>query len=179
MKQGWTGVLIEPIPYYFFELKKNRSKKNYFFQCALVPFSHTSRNIDMVQAGAMSIATELELDIIDVEAHLATARGHLEKYQDERKLVKRILVPARTLNSILIECNSPEVIDFLSLDVEGAELDVLRGVDFNRYRFRYIVIESRNFKNTIAFMCERQYKLLKTLSVSDLLFGFEENESNS
>jgi hypothetical protein len=71
------------------------------------------------------------------------------------------------------------VIDFLSLDVEGAELDVLRGVDFNRYRFRYIVIESRNFKNTIAFMCERQYKLLKILSVSDLLFGFEENESNS
>ena len=85
----------------------------------------------------------------------------------------------RTLNSILIECNSPEVIDFLSLDVEGAELDVLRGVDFNRYRFRYIVIESRNFKNTIAFMYERQYKLLKILSVSDLLFGFEENENNS
>jgi len=55
----------------------------------------------------------------------------------------KVSVPARTLNSILSEHLPAGVtIDFLSVDVEGAELDVLRGLDLSRFPIRIIVAET-------------------------------------
>ena len=54
---------------------------------------------------------------------------------------KVIRVPVRTLDSILEEAGSPAGFDFLSIDVEGHEIDVLRGFDIARWRPRLIMIE--------------------------------------
>ena len=51
-----------------------------------------------------------------------------------------VRVPARTLTSVLDEARAP-VPDLLSLDVEGYELDVLRGLDLERYGPGVIVLE--------------------------------------
>ena len=50
-------------------------------------------------------------------------------------------MPVRTLDSILDE-QGVTTIDFLKIDVEGSEGDVLSGVDLSRWRPRVIVIES-------------------------------------
>jgi hypothetical protein len=50
-------------------------------------------------------------------------------------------VPVRTLDQILSEADAPQPIDLLSVDVEGHELDVLRGLDFARWRPRLILLE--------------------------------------
>jgi hypothetical protein len=47
----------------------------------------------------------------------------------------------RTLDEILAEARAPQPIDLLSVDVEGHELDVLRGFDFARWRPRLILLE--------------------------------------
>ena len=52
-----------------------------------------------------------------------------------------IEVPIRTLDSILDEANAPARLDFLSIDVEGHEIDVLRGFDFARWNPRLILLE--------------------------------------
>ena len=52
---------------------------------------------------------------------------------------------ARTLNSLLLDADAPKLIDFLSLDVEGAELEVLKGVDHHAYRFKFLLVECRDF----------------------------------
>jgi hypothetical protein len=50
-------------------------------------------------------------------------------------------VPVRTLDDILAEAGAPEGFDFLSIDVEGHELDVLSGFDIGRWRPRLILLE--------------------------------------
>lgn len=50
-------------------------------------------------------------------------------------------VPVRTLDDILGEANAPRAIDFVSIDVEGHEVSVLRGFDLARWRPRLILIE--------------------------------------
>ena len=47
----------------------------------------------------------------------------------------------RTLDSLLDEAEAPKPIDLLSVDVEGHELDVLRGFDFVRWQPRLILLE--------------------------------------
>lgn len=51
-------------------------------------------------------------------------------------------VPARTLSSILKQ-HGIERIDLLSLDVEGNELEALRGIDFYVHKPRFMLIEAR------------------------------------
>jgi len=46
-----------------------------------------------------------------------------------------------TLTKVLEYLQAPQVIDFLSLDVEGAELAVLKGLDFNKYQMHVIIVE--------------------------------------
>ena len=78
--------------------------------------------------------------------------------------------PASTLNSILIEANAPNLIDLLSLDVEGVELEVLKGIDHSNFRFRYICVESRHFEELKRYLFEHDYSHIGVLSTHDYLF---------
>ena len=46
-----------------------------------------------------------------------------------------------TLNSAFALHNAPSTIDYISIDTEGSELEVLQGLDFNRYDVRFLTIE--------------------------------------
>lgn len=70
----------------------------------------------------------------------------------------RVIVPARTLVSILDECKAPEVIDFLSIDVEGSELGVLNGMDLRKYQVKLACIETANIEKVLSVFDERYYK---------------------
>ena len=63
------------------------------------------------------------------------------------------------MTSLLEEAGAPELIDFLSLDVEGNELNVLKGLDFSRYGFKYLLIEARNPQDVADFLLPRGYVL--------------------
>jgi hypothetical protein len=52
-----------------------------------------------------------------------------------------IEVPVRTLDDILVDAGAPVPIDFLSIDVEGHETEVLAGFDIAHWRPRLILIE--------------------------------------
>jgi hypothetical protein len=70
-------------------------------------------------------------------------------------------VPARSLNDILEE-NQIDRIDFLSIDVEGAELDVLKGFDLEKYRPALILLEDKHVALTKhRYLKKRGYKLVK------------------
>ena len=77
---------------------------------------------------------------------------------------------ALTLNSILIEAKSPKTIDLLSIDVEGVELEILKGVDHSRFRFQYICVESRQFEVIGQYLFEQNYVYVESLSPHDYLF---------
>jgi hypothetical protein len=63
-----------------------------------------------------------------------------------------IEVPIRTLDSVLAEAGAPDRFDFLSIDVEGHEIEVLRGFDFNRWQPRLILVEDH-----VANLCKHRF----------------------
>jgi len=48
---------------------------------------------------------------------------------------------------VLKETNLPNVIDYMSLDVEGSEMDILEIFPFDKYCVKYATIETNNDKN--------------------------------
>ena len=56
---------------------------------------------------------------------------------------------------MLIKYNAPKLIDYLSIDTEGSEFEILKNFDFNNFKFRVITCE-HNFSDNR----EKIYKLL-------------------
>jgi len=61
-------------------------------------------------------------------------------------------------------------IDFMSLDLEGYEIEALKGFDFNRHRPRYILIEVHDPKLVDSFFRRISYKKVEELSNHDFLY---------
>jgi FkbM family methyltransferase len=116
---GWKGICIEPNPNFFKKLKKNR--KATCLRCAV--YSENDKEMEFAIAGVLS-------GILD----------HIDFHKSARKREK-ISVKTKTLTRVLNEQKAPTFIDYLSLDTEGSELEVLRGIDFEKYTFGCITVE--------------------------------------
>jgi FkbM family methyltransferase len=117
---GWTGVLIEPQPDLADELRRARSARVFAVACSSP--ANAGRRMRLHVAGALSA--------LDRERMAPGARAE-----------RVIEVPVRTLDDILVEARAPVGFDFLSIDVEGHELEVLSGFDFARWRPRLVLLE--------------------------------------
>lgn len=170
-RYGWRGLLIEPAMNLYLELQRNRAGAGNNFACAAcVPFDYSDEFVRMTYAGLMSVSRRLEVDLEDVDAHVASAEPHLR--------VGEVSVdfgaPARTLTSLLDMANAPDSIDLLSLDVEGAELAVLQGVDHERFRFGRILVECRDVPRLDEALRGWGYVQAAQLSVHDYLYSATE-----
>lgn len=127
---GWTGVLIEPDPDKAALCRSSRpGSKTY--QCAAAASPEISEvTFFRVESGEVYSTTKLTSDHARRIDHMGLAS-------------KPISVPARTLDTILEEAGAP-AIDFVSIDVEGAETEVLRGFDIRRWKPAIVVIESNS-----------------------------------
>ena len=90
--------------------------------------------------------------------------------RNEKEDVVEFYAKAKTLNSILLDSKAPKVIDFLSIDVEGSELEILKGIDFDNFKFKYILIECRDIDIISNFLSKKHYTLLKQMTHHDYLF---------
>ena len=161
--RGWTGILIEPIPALYKKCVKERSN-SIVFNCALVPRDYEGQSVTMLYSNLMSLVRGArKSDAMDFKH----AKRGVEIQRDIDTY--EITVPARTLTSILDEVGVQEI-DLLSLDVEGYELNVLRGLDMNRYRPKYMLVET-NFRDEIEeYLSIFGYEAIDTLSPHDVLY---------
>lgn len=166
-ERGWSGLLIEPALNRYFELKRNRSPANSFACAACVPFDYPNEFVAMQYADLMTVSRDLESDLPDASGHLASAQGYMKRHEE----VVVFGAHARTLQALLDAADAPSVVDLLSLDVEGAEVAVLRGVDHERTRFRHILVESRDVAALKGLLESLGYTLRSQLSHHDYLFA--------
>jgi len=132
---GWKGVLVEPDPIFFGGgLENNRPDSI------------------CVNKGLAGEAKSADFYSIDDTWGGYNGFPSLHKFGEEAwwKKVNRMhpdkthtktSIECVTLYNLLCENNAPDIIDYLALDIEGAELDVLRAFPFNEYRFKAISIE--------------------------------------
>lgn len=165
-ERSWRGILIEPILHAFLKCKQNRAAENRFYCAACVPDDYDKPFVELTYANLMTAPTGLDSDIADARAHAQSG----DIYLPAGETTVDVMAPARTLQSILEDASAPDLIDLLSLDVEGAELAVLKGVDHRRFRFRFMLIESRNVDRLTDYLGQQGYMLLDKLSQHDYLF---------
>lgn len=71
--------------------------------------------------------------------------GYLDRYKDVTKASRTVELTTVTLRDILQRAHAPSYIHFMSLDIEGAELEALKGFPFDSYKLGSLAIE-HNFE---------------------------------
>lgn len=127
--RAWTGVLIEPVPE-LAEMARRERPRSKVFQCALVPPEHGDDAVTLRYDGVMSAVAGISSG--DEEERADVPREHQETLM--------LQVPARVLSDVLHEA-CLGAIDLISLDVEGFEASVLRGLDLARHAPRFLLVE--------------------------------------
>jgi FkbM family methyltransferase len=121
---GWTGICVEPNRELFHRLIKNRN-------CLCLQecvFSESGKTLPFLAAGELGTLQEF----VASDSHGATrARALAESYA----------VSTISLNDLLEKALAPPIIDYLSVDTEGSEYEILRTFDFKRWIVRCWTIE--------------------------------------
>lgn len=118
--RGWEGICIDPFP----RDMEDRS-------CSLfkeVVFGRPGEKVRFRAAG----------DIGGIDAFI-------DRWRDNTAKAKVVEFTTVTLDDILERAGAPEFINYMSLDIEGAELEALKGLSFDRYQFGALTIE-HNFE---------------------------------
>jgi FkbM family methyltransferase len=162
----WRGILIEPNYNNFLKLKKNRSHENHFFNNACVSIEYKNKFVEFDYLNLMSFAKNLDNDIQDIKNFYSEGIRYLPKGEKKHFFKSESITLQKAMNL----SNAPKLIDFFSLDVEGTEIEVLKGINFDEYKFKYILIESRNLDKTKEFLKNKKYTFVKSFSNIDFLF---------
>lgn len=135
--KGWTGLLIEAMPELAERCRINRPKC-LVENAALVAGDYRHTHIDLHYRDLMSVVKGAIADADREKQHLVAGEAFMKQGDEPRT----ISVRACTLSSILEKHHMTRV-DLLSLDVEGYETEVLRGLDFERHQPRFMLLEVR------------------------------------
>jgi len=140
--RNWNGILIEPSPEAFEKCKIARPN-SICLNLACVSNTHVGEFIEGDFNGSM----------------MSSVNGSRLNNKD---LIK---VKVSTLQNILDSLNI-NTIDFLSLDTEGYEYEILSGLNLNKYRPKYMLIEIYNtqYDSLVKFLNENNYTLLNNIS---------------
>jgi FkbM family methyltransferase len=154
-----AGLLFEPTPapYHWLALLYKRQRQ---IICVNEGLSNTVRRVEFRIEGLLSFATETE--------DVAHTQQDAEYFSSSQTLVD---LPVKPLNYWLERYPQFRSTDFVSLDVEGHELQVLQGIDFNAFKTRCFVIETHG-KTAEAVWLHKDFRALEeTLNTHGYRYG--------
>jgi FkbM family methyltransferase len=159
-KKGWRGINVEPSPTLFHSFQKHR-KKDININAGV-----SSGNVSM----PFYVFNDQALNTFDEK--IAKER---DSNNDRYKIVLIIDIQTCTLKDIL-ENHLPknQNIDFLTIDVEGLDLAVLKSNDWNKFQPEFILVEcdadfdNYNQDETFRFLKEQNYKMVGRTKRSSL-----------
>jgi FkbM family methyltransferase len=121
-KYGWTGICAEPNPNYYANLIKNRS-------CITTDLCLYSKSGEEKQFS-------FDEGLGGIVEHFNEPERNIRRARATSGIVKTI-----TMTDLFDKYNAPSTIDYISLDTEGTELEILKAFDFKKYRVSYFTIE--------------------------------------
>jgi FkbM family methyltransferase len=129
---GWNGILAEPARVWHKEILKNR---NCFIEKKCI-WKNSDEKLLFNEVSNASISTIDYYSNFDINSKQRNSES-LSKY----------LVETISLSDLLKKYNAPTIIDYLSVDTEGSEYDILENFNFHKYQFRVITCEHNYNKN--------------------------------
>jgi FkbM family methyltransferase len=153
---GWDGICVEPHPNVFKKLVENRKCKK--VNCAI-----WNENTE-VNFLSLSGYTEMLSGIYESydSRHYQRVLSELQLYGGNSELIK---IKANTFDTIVDNTN----IDFLSIDTEGSELQILEQINFEKFDIKLICVENNFYENKFDdFFHKKGYKLYSTINIDYL-----------
>jgi FkbM family methyltransferase len=123
-KFGWNGILAEPAVTWHQRLLNNRECKVDF------------RCVHSISGVKLSFEETTDALFSTQNSYLSTDLHHELRREGTSYSVESV-----SLNDLLSHHNSPINIDYMSIDTEGSELEILSNFDFSKYRIRVITVE--------------------------------------
>lgn len=154
--RNWTGILIEPSP-------------------TQLKLAEAARRCPCLGFGVAGISGKSEF--MEVTSGYTQMSGFLDSYTPD--LLEKVranpqhqetvhTLPTMTLQSIL-DAQNLKKIDFLSLDVEGGEMDILMNFPFEKYEIDVLSIENNaQTPDLPQFMQSKGYELVEFSGVDDI-----------
>jgi FkbM family methyltransferase len=144
-QNGWRGICVEANPTVFPTLQQTRRKS----RC--------------IKAACFSKSNE---KLPFVEASILSGFDDYLNYRKERLHDNpRLTVNTTTVTQILDRLKAPQIIHYMSLDTEGSEYEIMKGIDFDKYKFPLITVEHNNVyglrMNIRALMGSHGYKFIQ------------------
>jgi len=124
---GWKGICCEPNKVYHKDLVLNRPNSVIDFRCV---YSETGKKINFFE-----VSDNPELSVMEEYASVK------DEHYDKRQNHTSYEIKTVSLNDLLDQHNSPKEIDFLSIDTEGSEYDILNNFNFDEYNIKTICVE--------------------------------------
>jgi FkbM family methyltransferase len=147
---NWKGICIEPNPRYFSKILECRTSIN--LDCAV--YTNDNEEVEFIDDNNGGCS-----GLVKTNSHIHILHEPIIK------------VKTRNLTSILDEYNAPRFIEYLSIDTEGSEYDILKSHDFDKYRFGYISVEhnfiEQNRTKINNLLIEKGYILYRENNVDD------------
>lgn len=159
---GWFSICFEPNPYIFPLLVKNRIgpvfevANSYFDGCQ-------DLEIYDFESGIQSSLTSLNTD-----------PRLIEEYDKAIKKTHKVSVTVRQLDTVLNYYGYPTHYNFISIDTEGTELDVVKGLSLLKYSVDLFVVENNyNDSNVEQWLKDNGYIKDQRYKIND--FFIKEN----
>lgn len=121
---GWNGILCEPGKSWHKGLSENRSCK-IDYRC-------------VYSSSGMSLPF---MEVADGELSTISSFAENDNWAETRKNSQQYNVETITLEDLLLENNAPKKINYLSIDTEGSEYEIIKDFDFNRWEIEFISVE--------------------------------------
>ena len=155
---NWQGIAVEASPLQFEKLKKNRN-------CKLVNVAIGSEN--------------KQVEFYEVVEGFTQMSGiNNSNFQNSFQRIKKN--SNSKINKINIECKtfeklipSDQIIDLISIDIEGNELNVLKSIDFEKYKIKVIILENNipNELSYLKFFLEKNFSYFDRVGMDEIYFN--------
>ena len=123
---GWKGIVVEPVQKYFNNLQR---KSNVYYFNAAIDWTQGERE--------MFIASEETVNETDY------TRGMSSFYPRDSRLTEKITVKTITLEDVFRMANV-QTIDFLKIDTEGYDAEIVKMFPFDRFKPTHLKIEKEH-----------------------------------
>lgn len=123
---GWNGICAEPNPQFFAKLRRNRN-------CRVGPDCIMGRSGQMVEF--------ILADEFGGAAEFADYDSHASKRAAFRDSGEVITLQSISLDDFLKKYDAPRTIDYLSIDTEGSEYEILKAFPFADWDIRLLTVE--------------------------------------